>query len=250
LRLCKSLCGTGKLVILDSGFCVHQATIELKKLGIYASALIKKRRYWPKYIMGDEIKEVFADKEIGHTDRLPGEIYGTKFDLFYMKEPDYVMMLMSTYGQLTSKTDQKDSWRDVDQPDGERTTKRFKYTEFFANHYYDRGAMDDHNNKRHDVGGLGVSLEDTWRTSRWEIRVFTFVCMAIVEVNAYLGRSFFAEKTETMLEFRRKLAYECVYNTIDEVGGVGEARQRQPKRYKTEHKLETAPWYCKWVNRK
>jgi hypothetical protein len=29
LRLCKSLFGTGKLVILDSGFCVFQAIIEL-----------------------------------------------------------------------------------------------------------------------------------------------------------------------------------------------------------------------------
>jgi hypothetical protein len=250
LRLCKSLFGTGKVVILDSGFCVLQAIIELKKLGVYASALIKKRRYWPKYIKGDEIKEAFADKEIGYQDRLPGELDGTKFDLFCMKEADYVMMLMSTYGQLIPKTDQKDSWREVDQPDGERSTKRFKYTEVFANHYDYRGAVDDHNNKRHDVGGLGVSLEDTWRTSRWEIRVFTFVCMAIVEVNAYLGRSFFGEETETMLEFRRKLAYECVYNTIDDVGGVGEARQGRPRRYQTEHKLENAPCYSKWVNGK
>jgi hypothetical protein len=97
------------------------------------------------------------------------------------------MMLISTYGQLIPKTDQKDSWRDVDQLDGERLTKRFKYTEVFADHCDYRGAVDDHNNKRHDVGGLGVSLEDTWRTSWWEIHVFTFVCMAIVEVNAYLG---------------------------------------------------------------
>jgi hypothetical protein len=144
-----------------------------------------------------------------------------------MKEPDYVMTMMSTYGQLIPKTDQKDSWRDVDQPDGERLTKQFKYTKVFANHYDYRGAMDDHNNKRH-VGSLGVSLEDTWRTSWWEIRVFTFVCMAIVEVNAYLGQSFFGEETKTVLEFRRKLAYECVYNTINDVGGVGEARQGRP----------------------
>jgi Transposase IS4 len=183
LRLCKSLYGTGKLVIVDSGFCVLQAIIELKKLSVYVSALVKKRRYWPKYIMGDEIKETFADKEIGYQDRLPRELDGTKFDLFGMKEPDYAMMLMSTYGQFMSKTDQKDSWSDVDQPDGERTTERFKYTEVFTNHYYYRVAVDDHNNKRHDDGGLGVSLEDTWRTSRWEIRVFTFVCMAIVMVS-------------------------------------------------------------------
>lgn len=60
---------------------------------------------------------------------------------------------------------------------------------------------------------------------RWAIRVFVFVCIAIVEVNAFLGRAFFQtgqdEKEETMLDFRKKLAFECVFNDIDQVGGVG-----------------------------
>jgi hypothetical protein len=47
---------TGKVVILDSGFCVLKALIELAKKGVFASALIKKRRwYWPKYIDGGEV---------------------------------------------------------------------------------------------------------------------------------------------------------------------------------------------------
>ena len=41
LQLTKSLFGTGKLVILDSGFCVLKAIVSLKKWGVYASALIK-----------------------------------------------------------------------------------------------------------------------------------------------------------------------------------------------------------------
>lgn len=252
LRLCRSLYGTGKVVILDSGFCVLQAIISLKKAGVYASALIKKRRYWPKHVAGDAIREAFADKPIGHQDRLPGEFDGVKFDLFCMKEPEYVMMLMSTYGQLLEKPNQRESWRDVDEG-GERATKRFKYTEVFANHYDYRGAVDDHNNKRHDVGGLGVSIEDTWKTMRWAIRVFVFVCIAIVEVNAFLGRAFFQmqdEKEETMLDFRKKLAFECVFNDIDQVGGVGEAQQGRPRRYNPEHRLETAPTYSKWINGK
>ena len=55
LRACASLASSGKIVILDSGFCVLQALLELRKIGVFASAVIKKRRYWPKHYPGDEI---------------------------------------------------------------------------------------------------------------------------------------------------------------------------------------------------
>ena len=42
-RLMKSQFGTGKTVVLDSGFCVLQGLVELKKNGIYTHALIKKK---------------------------------------------------------------------------------------------------------------------------------------------------------------------------------------------------------------
>ena len=43
LCLTRSLVGRGCVVILDSGFCVLKALVALKKVGIFASALIKKR---------------------------------------------------------------------------------------------------------------------------------------------------------------------------------------------------------------
>jgi hypothetical protein len=42
LRLTHSIWFTGKVVILNSGFCVLRAIIELVKKGVFASALIKK----------------------------------------------------------------------------------------------------------------------------------------------------------------------------------------------------------------
>ena len=48
LRLCESIMHSGRVVIMDSGFCVLQALIELLHVGVYSSAVIKKRRYWPK----------------------------------------------------------------------------------------------------------------------------------------------------------------------------------------------------------
>jgi hypothetical protein len=111
LHLTKTIWSTGKVVILDSGFCVLKAIIELKKKGVYASALIKKQRYWPRDIPGDDIRCHFDGKEVGHTDRLPGISDGTPFDIFAMKEPDYVMMLMSTYGSLIESPDAKVNYR-------------------------------------------------------------------------------------------------------------------------------------------
>ena len=42
LNLCKSLYGSGKFIVLDSGFCVLKALIALKKVSVYAHAVIKK----------------------------------------------------------------------------------------------------------------------------------------------------------------------------------------------------------------
>ena len=56
-RLRKTIFSTGKVVILDSGFCVLERSIELKKIGVYTSARIKKCPYWPNYVPGDLIDE-------------------------------------------------------------------------------------------------------------------------------------------------------------------------------------------------
>ena len=56
LHMCEFLFGQLKVVISDSSFCVMEGILELRKRGVFAAALIKKRRDWPKYIKGDEIK--------------------------------------------------------------------------------------------------------------------------------------------------------------------------------------------------
>ena len=65
LRILEPIFGRGSIVVLDSGFCVLKGIVELKKRGVYVSALIKKRRYWPKYIKGDDIKSHFDGKDVG-----------------------------------------------------------------------------------------------------------------------------------------------------------------------------------------
>jgi hypothetical protein len=176
---------------------------------------VQKRRYWPKHILGDAIKEHFNTKAVGQCDWLPGVLDGVKFDTFRMKEPDNVMMLMLTYGSLIVKDGQKLSHREY-HADGQTVCTAFKYTERFANHFIYRGSVDDHNNKRHYGGSnQGISLETTWNTQRWENRVFAFV-LAVTEVNAYLARHYFFKEEEGFMEFRKKIAYAMLDNTLDE----------------------------------
>ena len=83
--------------MLDSGFCVLQGLIELRKRGVFGHAVIKKRRYWPKYIKGDEIDEEFANKDVGHTDVMVGKLD----NVFCLRDVGFTMKVMSTYGDLT-----------------------------------------------------------------------------------------------------------------------------------------------------
>ena len=98
LHMLAPIFNLGFMVILDSWFCVLKAIIELCKKGVFASALIKKQRYWPKYIHGKQIKEHFAEKEIVMTDSWVGKMDGVPFHVLSMKESDYIMSLIPTYG--------------------------------------------------------------------------------------------------------------------------------------------------------
>ena len=105
----------GYVVNLDSGFCVLKATIELRKKGIFASALIKKRQYWPKFICRNDTKAHFNNKEVGETNSWAGKFDTIPFHVYAMKELDYVMLFMSTYG-TNNHDNGKVNWRGGEKP--------------------------------------------------------------------------------------------------------------------------------------
>ena len=74
----------------------------LAKVGLFASALIKKRRYWQKYISDKKIKAHFADKEVGYVGVWPGTFQWSQVHAFPMKEADYIMNVILTYGVTNS----------------------------------------------------------------------------------------------------------------------------------------------------
>ena len=150
---------SGRVVIMDSGFCVLQSLIELLLVGVYSSAVIKKRRYWPKYIDGEGIDQHFQTKEVGQCDSLPRTLSGKAFSIFCMKKDNYTMKLMATYGALV-EIDRSKTLRSLTAAHGEKFIKSFNYTEPFHNHFKFCHQVDDHNNSRHSP----LSLEERWAT--------------------------------------------------------------------------------------
>lgn len=114
----------------------------------------------------------------------------------------------------------------------------------FSLHFQYRHAVDDHNNLRHAV----PSIEETWVTTRWALRVFQFV-LAVTEVNIFLALRFFVlggDKKMTLLEMRRKLAWELI-NNPDFVDA--DFRLRRSKRccnHVADHAMGTAPPHAKY----
>lgn len=232
LRLSMSLWGSARVLVLDSGFCVLQGIIELAKKGVYAAALIKKRKYWPKYICGDKFKAHFEDKPVGSVDSIGGKLDNINFDVFCMKEEDYVMMLMSTYGTNHRVGEFKTRGENIEP---------FQYPEVVYNHYKYRHLIDDHNAKRHQP----ISLEVTWATQTWENRVFAYL-FATTEVNCNLAASFFiGESPPPVLEFRKELARELLNNPYYS-RKVATAERSKRQRTSHDHTLLTLPAYSKW----
>jgi hypothetical protein len=123
-----------------------------------------------------------------------------------MKEPDYVMTLMSTYGTLEASV--KVTSR-VCVEDGVKRKKSFAYTEVVHNHYNYRHIVDDHNARRHSP----ISLEVVWATKWWPNRVFAFL-LAITEVNCQLAmKHFYGTEYKSTLEFRKAFAEALIKNS-------------------------------------
>ena len=187
LRMLFPIFHLGFVVILNRAFCVLKEIVELHKKGVFISALIKKRRYWPKYIHGDEIKEHFNGKEVGDADTWGGKLEDVPFHVFAMKEPDYVMSLMSTYG-----TNARDGYKEMQHKwndNGVTRVESFCYPEVVHNHFQNWHSVDDHNAKRHSP----ICIEVVWVTIRWLNRVFAFL-LWITEVNCFLAKSYFTSR--------------------------------------------------------
>ena len=246
LRMLQTYFWSGKYVVLDSGFCVLKAIIELRKVGVFACALIKKRQSWPIGVPGDAMQRRFDRPEVtvGDVDAITGVQDDVPYFIWGMKEPDYVMRMMATGGPLGSTEECRETKRRC--MEGDRVVERkFKYTCPYDWHFRYRHAVDDHNNLRHAT----PAVEESWITKRWECRVFCFL-LAVSEINSFLALRYFVFGNNTiegcplLIVFRRRLAWQLINNNFLR-NEAQEAAARAPPA--PIHQLVTAPNHArKW----
>ena len=241
MRVLRPYFYTGRYVVLDSGFCVLKAICDLQKVGVYSCALIKKRKFWPKGVPGEAMQSHFDGMNVGDCDAIQGVMEGTTYNLWGMKEPDYVMRMMATGGPLDANDSCRTAshrWNEA----GVEVHRTFKYKCPYDWHFWYRHAVDDHNNLRHSL----PSIEDSWKTQRWETRVFSFI-LAITEVNAFLCLRYFTfgkgtlPGCPTLLAFRRRLAWQMIKNSWI----MSEEEREDEVRIPSLHQLMTAPPHAK-----
>ena len=85
---------------------------------------------------------------MGETDEKQETVDGFIYNLWGMKEPNYVMRMMATGGRLLEDDTCKKTVR-IWEENGEDVVKKFKYKPPFYWNFCYRHAVDDHNNFRH-----------------------------------------------------------------------------------------------------
>ena len=96
--------------------------------------LIKKRCYSPKGVPAEEILLHMQNKEIGNVYMVQGSIIGKSYHITTIKDPNYGMLMMTTYGTLEN-LDGSETQQRYKLSGGELLTKQFNYYEVFGNHF-------------------------------------------------------------------------------------------------------------------
>ena len=136
----------------------------------------EKRRYWPKHVKGEEIKEHFSDKEVGYVDAIQCKLDGQDMHILGCTEPDYVLIFMTSFGSL-KRIDSMNT-RKVNDEQGNPKVVKYKYPEIASMHCQNRDAVDNHNSRRM----FPIAIEEQTRTNRWPNRVFQFIIAMQLEI--------------------------------------------------------------------
>jgi hypothetical protein len=147
----------------------------------------KKWKYWLKGVPGEAMQAFFNGDGVNVRDchAFQGMIERTMYNLWGMKEPDYIMLMMATNGLLGGNESCRMAscwWNEG----GVEVVWTFHYTCPFDWHFQYWHAVDDHNSPQ-----LGLPLiKDSWTMQWWETHVFLFI-LAITKVNAFFCLQYF-----------------------------------------------------------
>ena len=92
---------------------------------------------------------------------MKGSLEGVNVEIYYLKEPDYVMMLMASHGTLERVRDEKNRiWTHMGDPNTIKTNS--KYPELVHNHFQYQDSVDAHNGSRMCT----IAFKEIWKTTR------------------------------------------------------------------------------------
>ena len=130
-------------------------------------------------VNNEGIRKYFVYFEVWGVDSLPLEWDGVQLAIHATNEPDYMILLMTTYGTLERVIEKMQ--RTYHEKVANRQ-KTFLYPEELLKHFNDCDSVDSHNSSLMDP----ISLEETRNTTRWPVRVFMFL-LDTTEANCQLA---------------------------------------------------------------
>ena len=92
-------------------FCVFKGFIGLMNKGMFACYVINNRRYWHSVLPGKEMEDHFGKVGLGNTDAIQVTVDDIIYNLWGMKEPNYVMRMMDTGARPLEDDAFKDTMR-------------------------------------------------------------------------------------------------------------------------------------------
>jgi len=221
-------------VILDSAFCVIEGLVDLALNGVYAAAVVKKRKYWPRHVPGDAIIAYMKDKPVGELHVAQGTVGGVQINFNCVRHNRYTFILASTYGSHVVQDPPVKLWS----PSGGSFT--VQRNEVVTDYYEARHAVDDNNRNRQGTAG---GLERAWGGKKWELRHLAFL-VALSESNGLrIYNHFVARHREesplTLLDFRLQVI-EGIFEALNPVPSPKRTLRPGPEQ---QHFLKTIPLY-------
>ena len=96
-------------------------------------------------VPGKETEDNFGEVGVGETDSIQVTVDDVIYNLWVVKDPNYVMSIMATGGRVLVDDTCKETVRRWNE-NGEYVVKKFKYKLQFDWHFHYVHVVDDHNN--------------------------------------------------------------------------------------------------------
>ena len=125
------------------------------------------------------LKKYFDDKDVGYVDAIKCSLEGVDVEIHCLKEPDYVMMLMSSYGTLERvRAEKKRIWTPISE-------LMLQLRSTSSTHSVSPQSFSVLRFSGYTQWKKNFPMEETWKTTRWPCKVFSFL-LAVTEVNCHM----------------------------------------------------------------